>query len=85
MFSFPAHQIRRHLAEAKHPLIGDKRYGGKNLEGFNNDALHAFMLSFRDPLSGLERVIYAPLTAGFLSNLEALAGDSADSLMSSLI
>jgi 23S rRNA pseudouridine955/2504/2580 synthase len=79
------HQIRRHLAEAKHPLIGDKRYGGKNLENFNNDALHAFMLSFRDPLSGLDRVIHAPLSAGFLSNIEALAGDSAHCLLSSLI
>ncbi len=79
------HQIRRHLSESKHPLIGDKRYGGKNLQGFNNDALHAFMLSFRDPFCGLDRIIYAPITARFLKNLEALAGDSVHSILNSLI
>jgi 23S rRNA pseudouridine955/2504/2580 synthase len=79
------HQIRRHLAASKHPLIGDKRYGGKNLQGFNNDALHAFMLAFRDPLCGLDRIIYAPITFRFLKNLEALAGDSVHSILNSLI
>ncbi len=79
------HQIRRHLAESNHPLIGDKRYGGKNLQGFNNDALHAFMLSFRDPLSGLDRIIYAPIPPRFLKNLETLAGDEVHSILNSLI
>lgn len=79
------HQIRRHLSESKHPLIGDKRYGGKNLQGFNNDALHAFMLSFRDPLRGQDRIVYAPINARFLKNLEALAGDSVHSILNSLI
>jgi len=79
------HQIRRHLAVLKHPLIGDKRYGGKNLPGFNSNVLHAFMLFFRDPVSGLERTIYAPPGPGFLENLEALAGDTVHSILDSLV
>ncbi len=79
------HQIRRHLAESKHPLIGDKRYGGKNMQGFNNEALHAFMISFRDPLSGLDRVIHAPLPSRFLKNIEALVGESIHPILNSLI
>jgi len=45
------HQIRRHLAGAGHPLIGDPRYG----RGNKNDAglqLVAYRLSFRCPLTG---------------------------------
>ncbi len=79
------HQIRRHLAALRHPLIGDKRYGGKNVQGFNNDALHALMLSFRDPFSGQERTIYAPVTLQFLKNLENLTGESAHSIIHSFM
>ncbi len=79
------HQIRRHLAASNHPLISDKRYGGRNLQRFNNDALHAFMLSFRDPLCGAYRTIYAPITSRFLKNLENLAGDSVHSILNYLV
>jgi RluA family pseudouridine synthase len=79
------HQIRRHLSESGHPLVGDKRYGGANPRGYNRNALHAFMLSFRDPLSGRYRTIHAPITPEFLKNLETLACNSAYSILQSLV
>ena len=45
------HQIRVHLAEAGHPIVGDKNYG----TGFNpirRLALHGTHLDFRHPLTG---------------------------------
>ncbi len=78
------HQIRRHLAEWGHPLVGDKRYGGACPHGYNNNTLHAFMLSFRDPLSGRDCTFHAPISPDFLKNLETLAGDTAYSILQSL-
>src|SRR5262249_34061023 len=45
------HQIRVHLAESGHPIVGDKHYGG----GFNpirRLALHAAHLDFKHPITG---------------------------------
>ena len=79
------HQIRRHLSDIRHPLIGDKRYGGKNMQGFNNDALHAWMLNFRDPFSGQDSNVYAPVTPMFLKNIETLTGNAVRSIIDSLV
>lgn len=59
------HQIRVHLAHAKHPLIGDPLYGGsfklpkaatpeliESLRGFHRQALHAEKLVFTHPVTG---------------------------------
>jgi RluA family pseudouridine synthase len=78
------HQIRRHFALVNHPLIADKRYGGKSLPGFNNEVLHALKLSFQDPSTGDDRTIFAPPTPGFLQNMATLAGDSYISLLNAL-
>ena len=56
------HQIRVHMASMKHPLVGDKTYGGRlalpkgasdalieALRGFKRQALHAKTLSFVHP------------------------------------
>lgn len=79
------HQIRRHLAHWGHPLVGDKRYGGKCPQGYNNNTLHAYLLSFRDPQSGCNHVFWAPVTSDFLKNLESLAGSSAYSILQPLL
>jgi tRNA pseudouridine32 synthase/23S rRNA pseudouridine746 synthase/23S rRNA pseudouridine1911/1915/1917 synthase len=45
------HQIRVHLSEQGHPVVGDTKYGKGN-DVSSNLALHAVSLSFRHPVSG---------------------------------
>lgn len=47
------HQIRVHLAELGHPIIGDALYGGKTKAGkAARQALHAYKLSLSHPITG---------------------------------
>lgn len=61
------HQIRVHLADEGHPLIGDPLYGPKSrstdspLSGFPRQALHANLLRFTHPGSGAAMKFRAPL------------------------
>jgi len=45
------HQIRVHLAERGHPIVGDKAYGSRS-NPIRRLALHAAQLDFRHPASG---------------------------------
>lgn len=68
------HQIRVHLSNAGHPIVGDKMYGGKRdtkktlpaeirevIRSMNRPALHAAVLGFKHPVSGEEVRFEAPL------------------------
>jgi len=83
------HQVRVHLAHLGHPVIGDPLYGRSTparlrsltpaaraaVEGFRRQALHARLLGFRHPVSGIALRWEAPLPAdmeGLIRSLEQL-------------
>lgn len=78
------HQVRVHLAEAGHPVVGDKVYGRAQrpprggeaafriLRSLARPALHAARLGFRHPRSGDWMSFEAPLPADFQSALDRL-------------
>jgi len=61
------HQIRVHLADAGHPIVGDKLYGGRSARSLPADlildrpALHALRLAFTHPVTGKALRFEAPL------------------------
>jgi len=60
------HQIRVHLAEMGHPIVGDKVYGtGEN--PLSRLALHAERLVFRHPSTGERKEFMSPCPSSFVS------------------
>jgi 23S rRNA pseudouridine1911/1915/1917 synthase len=59
------HQIRIHMAEIGHPVVGDPVYGARNRPRskakFHRQALHAQTLGFRHPFTGQDVRVEAPL------------------------
>ncbi len=80
------HQIRVHMAHAGHGLVGDPTYGGKRklakgalsdaaadaIVGFGRQALHAAVLGFEHPVSGVQVRFEADLPADFAELLAIL-------------
>jgi 23S rRNA pseudouridine1911/1915/1917 synthase len=79
------HQIRVHLSEAGHPLLGDAVYGGIRREArdpgglaaraaaaIGRQALHAARLAFDHPRTGKRLSFEAPLPADFRRALAVL-------------
>ena len=84
------HQIRVHFAHLRHPLVGDKTYGGRlllprgatpelasALKGFSRQALHAAELKLRHPQSGQIAEWKAPLPPDLQELLAVLRRDCA--------
>ncbi len=79
------HQIRVHLASARHPIVGDEVYGGRRtpssqsaaaraaIAAFPRPALHAARLAFDHP-QGQRLQFESPLPADFAALLLALRG-----------
>ena len=83
------HQIRVHLAHARHPLVGDAVYGGglrlpkgasaelvEALRGFRRQALHAERLEFAHPADGRTIAVEAEMPADMAALVEALREDA---------
>lgn len=80
------HQIRVHLAEIGHPLLGDDTYGAafKSKENvlphraqiavrkLNRQALHAHLLGFTHPVSSEKLAFQSPIPIKFEALLDAL-------------
>lgn len=72
------HQIRVHMMELGHPLVGDpvyargKRSGQPSFSAFPRQALHAWRLALRHPRTQLEMNWEAPLPGDFAALLAQL-------------
>lgn len=68
------HQLRAHMSELGHPIIGDGKYGGSGQENLGDGwgamlgggmsrklHLHARSITFRHPISGAKVTVTAPL------------------------
>jgi RluA family pseudouridine synthase len=80
-----SHQIRRHLAALGHPVMGDRRYGGKKLRDMNGHALHSYRLAFPHPVSGTLVSIFAPLPEEFTGYLSRILDGEIVPLLDSLL
>jgi tRNA pseudouridine65 synthase len=71
------HQLRRHLAHLRHPIVGDTRHGDGAHNRFFREhlgiyrlLLHAQKLSFKHPVSGNRITLTAHLDEAFLDALK---------------
>ena len=84
------HQIRVHMAYARHPLVGDPLYGGsfklpkaatpelvEALRTFRRQALHAEKLTFRHPVTGEELSTESPMPDDMQALVATLRADTA--------
>ncbi len=74
-----SHQIRVHMAESGHALLGDTLYGGAPGVGelfFDRPLLHAYQLSFCHPVEKSTLSFEAPIPADMLQAITYLKGFS---------
>ncbi len=75
------HQIRVHMTDAGHPLIGDQTYGGAAkgalplpVRAFPRQALHANLIGFKHPATGEYLEFTAPLPQDIEELIQVLGG-----------
>jgi 23S rRNA-/tRNA-specific pseudouridylate synthase len=78
------HQIRQHFKMIGHPILGDRRYGGKSVIGLDGHALHSFTTRLVHPATGEQVEIPAPLPAQLLRLVTKLTGLNEEALLSAL-
>jgi tRNA pseudouridine65 synthase len=76
------HQIRKHMAHLRHPIIGDRPHGCNKqnklfLEKFNMNTmmLHARQLKFSHPVTNVELTINATMKTEFSRMIDTLRLD----------
>lgn len=69
------HQLRVHMKEMGHPILGDAQYAKKfsSLLSVHRQMLHAYRISFPHPVTGQKIEAAAPLPNDFLEALEAVS------------
>jgi len=80
------HQLRAHMAEIGHPIIGDGKYGGRGQENLGDGwgaqlggdisrklHLHARSISFDHPVTGARMVLTAPLPSHMAKTWDILS------------
>ncbi len=85
------HQLRAHMAETGHPIIGDGKYGGSGQENLGDGwgaqlggeisrklHLHARSISLTHPLTGARLQITAPLPPHMKATWDTLGWSEAD-------
>lgn len=85
------HQLRAHMAELGHPIIGDGKYGGSGQENLGDGwgaqlggemskklHLHARHLSLKHPVTGARLTLTAPLPPHMERTWDALGWDARD-------
>ncbi len=70
LFTGRTHQIRVHAAHIGHPLVADDVYGGSAAAAMSRQALHAYRLGFKHPVTGEAMAFGAPLPADMKQALE---------------
>jgi 23S rRNA pseudouridine1911/1915/1917 synthase len=71
------HQIRVHLSEIGHPVIGDEVYSnGKNEFGIHGQLLHAKSLDFKHPITGKQMHLETDLPEEFQNVLQQLRANN---------
>ncbi len=58
-------QIRVHMQDLGHPVVGDRRYGFDDYNPIGRLALHAFKLAFRHPVTGEPMCFETPCPPSF--------------------
>lgn len=76
------HQLRRHLAHLRHPIMGDTTHGdGKQNKYFKTNLgeqrlmLHASQLHFKHPITHINLKIEAPLPQNFITICQRVGWD----------
>jgi 23S rRNA pseudouridine955/2504/2580 synthase len=85
------HQLRAHMAEIGHPIIGDGKYGGSGQENLGDGwgaqlggeiskklHLHARTISFDHPITGKRVTLTAPLPDHMLRTWKTVGWSAAD-------
>ena len=63
-------QIRVHMADLGHPVVGDRKYGSED-DSIRRLGLHAYMLCFRHPVTGKLLRFETPVPESFERRLNA--------------